>query len=228
MNQINQQAYLITQQILAELEKNNIGQYVITEKTLTKYHEPLLVPIGVSNRHIHLSREDMDILFGQGSTLTRMKAVKQPGQFAAEEMVTIKGPKNELKKVRVLGPLRKETQVEISVADSFVLGIKAPVKMSGDLDGSSPIEIIGPRGSVKKDNGVIVAWRHIHITPEMASSYGLKDGQEVSVQVDGIRAGIMQKIIVRVTQASELEMHIDVEEANAFGLSNGSLVKIIS
>nr|WP_246020095.1 phosphate propanoyltransferase [Limnobaculum zhutongyuii] len=186
-----------------------------------------MVPVGISNRHVHLSREDMDTLFGTGSSLTRMKAVKQPGQFAAEETVTLKGPKKALHHVRILGPLRNETQIEISVADSFVLGVDAPIKMSGDLADSCPIEIIGPEGSVSKSGGVIVAWRHIHIPCDMAVQYGLTDGQEVSVQIDGERAGIMQRVVVRATETSALEIHVDVEEANAYGLKNDSLVKIV-
>ncbi|MDH2999105.1 phosphate propanoyltransferase [Pasteurellaceae bacterium LFhippo2] len=188
----------------------------------------LNVPIGVSNRHIHLSREDMDILFGQGSELTRLKAVKQPGQFAAKELVTLKGKKGEIKNVRVLGPLRKETQVEVSVADNYVLGIKAPICMSGELDNAEPLEIIGPCGKVYKEHCAIVAWRHIHIPPELAKQHNLVDGQSVAVQVNGIRGGLMQNVIVRVAQASVLEMHVDIEEANAYGLANDQLVRIVS
>ena len=167
MNEINSQAQQITQQIMAELAKGSSSSEPQLENS-----GALMVPVGISNRHVHLSREDMDILFGYGSALTRMKAVKQPGQFAAEETVTIKGPKKEIKNVRILGPLRSETQIEISVADGFVLGVKAPIKMSGDLAGSCPIEIVGPKGRVTKDCGVIVAWRHIHIPCDMAAQYG--------------------------------------------------------
>lgn len=186
----------------------------------------LQIPIGVSNRHVHLSRQDMDILFGQGASLTRLKAVKQPGQFAAKETVILKGKKNEIKNVRILGPLRPQTQVEISISDNFVLGIKAPIKMSGDLEQAEKIEIIGPNGKIEREHCVIVAWRHIHITPEMARLYGLADGQAVNVNVNGIRSGVMKNVVVRATEASTLEMHIDVEEANAYGLANDNLVTI--
>ncbi len=227
MNETNSQAQWITQQIMAEMAKSH-PESASPSRAISDSAQPaLMVPVGISNRHVHLSREDMDILFGYGSSLTRMKAVKQPGQFAAAETVTIKGPKKAIENVRILGPLRSETQVEISIADGFVLGVQAPIKMSGDLVGSSPIEIMGPKGSVTKDGGVIVAWRHIHIPCDMAAQYGLTDGQEVSVQTEGHRAGIMQRIAVRATQASVLEMHVDVEEANAYGLTNGSLVKVI-
>jgi propanediol utilization protein len=188
--------------------------------------DPWLVPIGVSNRHIHLSRPDMDALFGPGSELTRMKAMKQPGQYAAEETVTIRGPKGEIGKVRVLGPLRKETQVEVSVADGFVLGIKPPMRMSGKIEETPGIEVIGPYGTIKKERGVIVALRHIHMLPTEAARLNLKNGDEVDVLIDGVRGGIMQHVTIRAAEASFMEMHIDVEEANAFGLKNDVMVRI--
>lgn len=167
----------------------------------------------------------MDALFGYGSTLTRMKAVKQSGQFAAEETVTLRGPKGELTKVRVLGPLRGATQIEISVSDGFVLGVKAPVRMSGDLQDSPGIDIIGPRGRVTKTGGTIIAWRHIHISPAEAEQYGLRDGMEIDVRIEGHRGGILSHVVVRVSADAVLEMHIDVEEANGFGLRNGDCVE---
>lgn len=215
------QVKAISQQIWQEFTQQQNMNIIRTDNMMM-----LEIPIGVSNRHVHISRQDMDILFGQGASLTRMKAVKQPGQFAAQETVTLKGPKKEIHNVRILGPFRSNTQVEISISDSFVLGINAPIKMSGDLNGAEKIEIIGPKGSVEKENSVIVAWRHIHITPEMAKQHGLTDGQKVSVSVDGIRSGTMDNVIVRATNSSILEMHIDIEEANAYGLSNSSIVKL--
>ncbi|MBB4301445.1 propanediol utilization protein [Rhodobium orientis] len=188
--------------------------------------DPALIPVGVSNRHIHLSRPDMDALFGPGAALTRKKAMKQPGQYAAEETVILRGSKGEIGKVRVLGPLRAETQVEISVADGFVLGVRAPLRLSGRLDGSPGIEVIGPQGSVIKDYGVIVALRHIHMPPEVASGLGLVNGEQIDVEVDGPRGGIMRGVAVRAAENSALEMHIDIEEANAFGLKNDDLVRI--
>ena len=121
------------------------------------------VVVGVSNRHIHLSQEDLEILFGKGHTLTRMKDMKQPGQFASEETVTIQGPKGKFEGVRILGPVRKETQIEISISDSFKLGIKPPIRESGKLDGTPGVKVIGPKGEVIKEHGVIVAGRHIHM-----------------------------------------------------------------
>jgi putative phosphotransacetylase len=189
--------------------------------------DPWLVPVGVSNRHIHLSRSDMDTLFGPGSNLTRLSALKQPGQYAAEETLVIRGPKGQIAKVRVLGPLRKETQIEISVADGFVLGVKPPMRMSGKLEGTPGVELVGPHGTVNKDNGVIVALRHIHMSPADAAMLGLKNGQEVDVAADGIRGGIMKHVTIRAAEGSVTEMHVDVEEANACGLRNGTLVRIL-
>lgn len=216
MNNNQQQAELITRQILEELAR------------ASQAAQPLTIPVGISNRHVHLSREDMDILFGYASTLTRMKAVKQPGQYAAAETVTLRGPKGELSRVRVLGPLRSTTQVEISVADGFALGISAPLRMSGDLQDSPGIELIGPRGRVTKTAGAIVAWRHIHISPQEAARAGLRDGMEIDVRIDGQRGGILSHVVVRVSTDAVLEMHIDVEEANGFGLRNGDCVQRVT
>ena len=220
MNENQLQAERITQQIMQELAA---GKNILSS-TPANAGSQLLIPVGVSNRHIHLCREDMDVLFGYGSTLTRMKAVKQPGQYAAEETVTLRTPKGDIPNVRILGPLRRSTQIEISVADSFVLGVKAPVRMSGDLHDSPGIEIVGPKGRVVKPHGTIVAWRHIHISPQEAELHGLRDGMEIDIQAEGLRAGILGHVVVRVSADAVLELHIDVEEANGFGLRNGDLV----
>lgn len=187
------------------------------------------VPIGISNRHVHLDRADMDALFGPGSELTPIKDLGQPGQYACDEVVTLKGPKGELKKVRVLGPLRKETQIEISITDGFALGIKGvPVRESGKLDGTPGIEIIGPKGTVVKNQGVIVALRHIHMLPSDAEKLGLKDKEIVSVVFgDATRGSIMDEVLMRVTDTSGLEIHIDMEEANTVGAKNGDTVAIL-
>jgi len=221
MNYNPQQAELIIQQIFQQLAAQ--GPQSVTSPPHGR--QELDIPVGISNRHVHLSREDMDALFGYGSTLTRMKAVKQPGQYAAEETVTLRGPKGELTNVRVLGPLRSVTQVEISVADSFALGIKVPLRMSGDFQNSPGIEIIGPHGHVTKTRGVIVAWRHIHISPADAARHALHDGMEIDVCIAGQRGGILSHVVVRVSTDAMLEMHIDMEEANSVGLRNGDYVK---
>lgn len=187
----------------------------------------LQVPIGVSNRHIHLSREDMDILFGPGSELTHKKTLKQPGQFASEETVTVRGPKGALNKVRVLGPLRGETQLEISVADGFALGVKPPIRESGKLENTPGIIIEGPCGTVEKDHGVIAALRHIHMTPEIATQVGVSDKDFVNVEVCGVRGVTLHNVLVRVSDKYALEMHVDVEEANAVGVKNDQMVTIL-
>ena len=145
------------------------------------------VPIGVSNRHIHLDRADMDILFGRDSELTFKKELGQPGQYACEEMVTLHGPKGELSRVRVLGPLRSESQVEISVTDGFALGVRPPIRESGKLAGTPGVTIKGPKGTIEKDTGTIAALRHIHLPPEDAQRMGVRDKQMVKVEIRGPR-----------------------------------------
>ncbi len=185
------------------------------------------VKVGVSARHIHLSREDMDILFGKGSELTPQKDL-MGGQFAAKETVTIIGLKlRAIENVRVLGPLRKQTQVEVSATDCIRLGVKAPVRLSGDLKGSAPITIIGPKGAVTIQEGCIVALRHIHMSPADAAAYGVKDKQVVRVQMGGERGGYLDNVPVRVDPSFTTEMHIDTDEANALGIHNGMELNIV-
>ena len=142
-----------------------------------------LVPIGVSNKHVHLSRKDMDVLFGEGSELHPIKDMKQPGQYACEECVGIRGPRGEFKKLRVLGPLRPETQVEISLTDARAIGVKAPIAESGKLDGTPGCEVIGPCGTVTLEKGVIVALNHLHVPNDMASELNLRDKQRIIIAV---------------------------------------------
>ncbi|MBQ9156597.1 MAG: phosphate propanoyltransferase [Eubacterium sp.] len=186
------------------------------------------IPIGVSNKHIHLSRKDMDVLFGEGSELTPIKDLGQPGQYACAETVAVKGPKGEFARVRVLGPLRSESQVELSKTDARTIGVKAPIRESGVLEGTPGVELVGPEGSVQLERGVIVALRHIHMTPELAKEWGLKDKDIVDVKVNGgDRAGILGNVIVRVSDKYALEMHVDTDEANACCLDNNDTVSII-
>ncbi len=185
------------------------------------------VPIGVSNRHIHLDRADMDILFGQDSELTFKKELGQPGQYACEEMVTLHGPKGELGRVRVLGPLRSASQMEISVTDGFALGVRPPIRESGKIEGTPGLTIVGPKGTIEKDTGAIAALRHIHLDPETAQRIGVKDKQMVKVEIRGLRGGILHNVLIRVSEQFAPEMHIDVDEANAFGVKNGDRAYII-
>ncbi len=188
----------------------------------------LPVFVGVSNRHLHLSREDVEKLFGPGYQLTPIKDLGQPGQFACKETVTIVGPKGSIENVRVLGPERKETQVEVSLTDCFKLGVNPPVRDSGDLEGTPGIEIIGPNGKVIKDRGVIVAKRHIHMHISDAENFGVKDKEIVMVTVEhGDRKVIFDDVLIRVNEKFALEFHVDTDEANAAGLRNGDKVYVL-
>ena len=185
------------------------------------------VVIGVSNRHVHLSQADLEVLFGKDYVLTKMKDMKQPGQFATNEKVDIVGPKGKFSGVRIIGPVRKETQVEVSITDSFKLGVKPPIRQSGDLQGTPGIKVVGPKGEVDIPRGVIVAARHIHMPQYIDDIKGYKDGQVVKVETYGERKIIMHNVVLRVSDKMAKEMHIDVDEANAAGLKNDDLVKII-
>ena len=185
------------------------------------------IPVGLSNRHLHLTIQDIEILFSKGARLTKLRDLSQPGQFAANETITLVGPKGRMDKVRVLGPARKETQVEVSKTDSYILGIKPPVRISGDVKGSSGIRIIGPKGEIELREGVIIAQRHIHMSPDEARSFGVKDGDIVKVKVPGERALIFDNVMIRSGPTHRLDFHIDIDEANAAGLSQGDFVEII-
>ncbi|MDR2540887.1 MAG: phosphate propanoyltransferase [Candidatus Peribacteria bacterium] len=180
------------------------------------------VPIGISNRHLHLSQEDANTLFGANYECRQMKDLSQPGQYACEETLTIKGPKGEITGVRVLGPYRKFTQVEILASDNYKLGTKAPVRESGDLEGSAEIEIIGPNGSVGLKQGLIVAQRHIHMTVADAENFGVKNGDIVKVSTSGERAVVFENVVIRASDKFALDMHIDMDEANGAGLGVGA------
>ncbi|TGG89127.1 phosphate propanoyltransferase [Geotoga petraea] len=186
------------------------------------------IKVGVSNRHLHLSQEDLEKLFGRGYQLNPIKDLGQPGQYASEETVDLVGPKNTIKRVRVLGPTRKATQVEVSRTDAFKLGVNPPVRDSGDIVDSSSIKLVGPKGEVELKEGVIIAKRHIHMHTDDAAKYGLKDKDLVSVLAnkDG-RKLIFQDVLVRVSDKYALEFHVDTDEANAAFLENNDEIEII-
>ncbi len=188
--------------------------------------DPYLVPVGISARHIHLTRENVDALFGAGHVLTPIKKLSQPGQFACEETVEVYGPAGKPLKLRVLGPERKRTQVEVSLSDSRVLGLVPPVRTSGDTDGTPGVKIKGPKGEIQSPDGVIIADRHIHMTPEDAAWFGLKDGDRVTVEIGGEKGGTMDNVVIRVTRTSKLDFHIDTDDANAFLLKQGQFVRV--
>lgn len=186
------------------------------------------IPVGVSNRHIHLTEEDVGTLFGKGYALTPLKDLSQPGQYACKETLTIIGPSlRPIENVRVLGPVRKQSQVEISKTDSYVLKVKPPVRESGKLAGSAPITIIGPAGVVTLGEGCIIANRHIHMSPDEAACFGVKDYDFVTVDVEGTRRTRWYDVQVRVHKDFRLEMHVDTDDANAAGIGNGSRVKLV-
>jgi putative phosphotransacetylase len=185
------------------------------------------VSAGVSNRHVHLSTKDIEALFGTGYQLTVKKELSQPGEFASEETVTLVGPKGKLPGVRILGPARKNSQAEITVGDAVKLGISAPVRDSGNLEGSGSVVIEVNDKKIDLNQGVIVAGRHLHASTEDAEKYGLKDREIVKVKVEGPRGGTMENVLVRVSPTYSLDLHVDIEEANALGIKNGDLVTVI-
>lgn len=184
------------------------------------------IPVGISNRHIHLCPSDCEKLFGWDHGLTRKKDLKQTGEFAAEETVTLVGRKGVLQGVRVLGPLRQVTQVEISRTDGFSLGINPPLRDSGEIAGSAGIVVVGPCGAITLTEGVICANRHIHMHTDDAKHFGVQDNDRVMVEVDGPRGCIFKNVLVRVRPSFCLEFHIDTDEANAVGLKNGDQVRL--
>jgi len=189
----------------------------------TEVKQPGPIPIAISGRHVHLDRASMDALFGEGAELTVYKEISQPGQFASNERVALVGPRGQIERVRVLGPLRGKPQIEISRTDEFKLGVDAPIRGSGKTEGSAPIRLIGPQGTLDLKEGLICAWRHIHMTPKDAEAYGVEHGDEVEVAVTGgPRDLVFGDVMVRVKSSYLLEMHIDTDEANAAELSRGA------
>lgn len=184
------------------------------------------VKIGVSARHVHLTKEDVKTLFGDDYTLTKKSDLSQHGQFACNEQVTIKGPKQSIEKVRILGPERDKTQVEISVTDSFTLGVSAPLRLSGDLDGAAQITIIGPKASITKPAAIIAA-RHLHISKKEALKLGINDKKTVSLVINTKRGGILNNVYVRTSDDFVSEVHLDTDEANALGIKNGDEQELI-
>ncbi len=186
------------------------------------------VLVETSARHVHVTKEALEILFGEGYQLTKKKDLSQPGQFACEERVQVIGPKSSFPAVSILGPERKETQVELSASDARSIGVKAPVRESGDLEGSGGCKIVGPKGEIEIDKGVIVAKRHIHMTKADAEKYGLSDKQIVSVKLDTDgRSLIFGDVVVRVSDSYALAMHIDTDESNAAFASAGLMGEIL-
>lgn len=210
---------VITQTVLSQLQQDN------SDKQESRRNAA--IPVGVSNRHVHLSQADLALLFGSQSKLTVLKELSQPGQFACNEKVLLAGPKGFLEGVRVLGPTRSKTQVEIAPSDAIKLGIKAPVRDSGDLAGSVGLTLVGPVGAVTLREGVILAARHIHMHTTDAARLGVVDKQRVKVRCPGPRGLCFAEVLVRVSSQFSLEFHIDFDEANAGCLANGDKVELV-
>lgn len=184
------------------------------------------VVLGVSNRHVHLTKETYEKLFGN-DPLEKVLSLKQPGQFASNKHVTIKNGEREIQRVRVLGPFRSYDQVEISRTDSYYLKLNPPIRQSGDVKGSSPITIIGEKGKIDLKEGCILANRHIHLTPDEAKEKHLENIKKVKIRIEGEKAGIIENVYLKVADNSKFEMHLDTDDGNAFGLKTGDELEII-
>ena len=199
----------------------------ISKIDFTDRSNKFLINVGVSNRHLHLSEEHLHYLFGEGAQLTPTKDLTQPGQFAAAETVTLVGPKGTIEKMRVLGPVRAETQVELAQTDARKVGIKAPLRNSGDLDGTPGCILIGPKGYLVIDKGVIVAKPHLHLNAEQGAALGVKDNDYVDFYFKGAKEAALFRVWARVGPKNEMDLHIDTDEANAFGVGTGSLALLV-
>lgn len=185
-----------------------------------------MIPVGLSNRHVHLSKEHIQILFGEGYDLTVFKDLSQPGQYAANEKIEVVGPKGKLG-MRVLGPARGGTQIEISLADGFVLGVNPPVRNSGDIKNSPGAKLVGPKGEVEITEGIIAAARHVHMHTSDGEAFGVSDKEIINLKVEGPRGLVFNNVLCRVHETYALEFHVDVEEGNAAGLKNGEMVELV-
>lgn len=211
---------MYTEQMIAEAVKKALEQ-INSDKNENE------IKVGVSQRHIHLSQEDLETLFGKGFELTKAKTL-MGREFASEQFVTLVGPSlKSIERVRVLGPVRKNTQVEISRTDTFILKVSPPVRPSGEIKGSEKLVIVGPKGCVYLKEGVIIANRHIHLTPEFAAKHNIADNDYVDVLVEGIKPTKFFDVQVRVRDDFNVEMHIDTDDANSAGIKNGDKVTII-
>ena len=186
------------------------------------------IPAGVSVKHCHLTKEHFKILFGAAAEPKRVKDIKQPGFYAAEEMIDVQGPKGVLKKIRLVAPYRDHTQIEIAVSDAMAIGIKPPVRESGDVKGSAGAVLIGPAGKIEIKEGVIIAQRHLHFSPSEAKSLGIASGEVVRVRAGAGqgRSTVFEDVVVRVSDKYSLEFHVDTDEANAAGIKTGDIVHI--
>jgi putative phosphotransacetylase len=209
------------------IDEATLVRLIAKAVSAVQQEERLLIPVGISNRHVHLSRPDIEALFGSGYQMRVFKALGQPGQCAYEETVTLVGPKGAIPGVRVLGPPRESTQVEISMTDGYTLGINPPLLESGLRSPTPTLSIVGPRGAITCSQGVICALRHLHMSPPEAAGLGIKDGDTVSIRSHGDRALVFNNVRVRVREDFKTEFHIDVDEARAGNIKNGEFVELL-
>ncbi|MDK2800610.1 MAG: putative phosphotransacetylase [Clostridiales bacterium] len=216
----------ISEAVLRDTIEQIIRQQ-LQERYVVSNQQDSGIPVGISARHVHLSRADLDELFGKGYEL-HIKKELMGGQYAAEECVTLVGTNlRVIENVRILGPVRSKTQVEISKTDAIRLGVNAPIRESGNVAGSAPITIVGPRGALFLKEGCIIAKRHIHMSPADAKKYNVSDNDIVAVKLPGIREGILKNVQVRVDDSFQLQMHIDTDEANAMGVKCNQKVELL-
>ena len=198
----------------------------IKELNLDDYKD-MQVPVGISNKHVHVCQADLDVLFGEGHELTPIKDLSQPGQFACDEKVDVVGPKGTLKGVRILGPVRPETQVELAQTDARAIGVNALLRESGKLEGTQGCKLVGPKGEVELAAGCIVAHLHIHLHTDEAAKMGIKDKQVLTVLVHGQKDVVFCDVIARVGDKMKLDFHMDTDEANAALVKNGDVAVIL-
>lgn len=214
-----------TESLVREIVKKILREE--SQSTVDLGQLSMQVPAEISARHIHLSQPDLEKLFGSGYHLTPLRELSQPGQFAARETVRLIGSKGVFDKVRVLGPCRTKTQIEISRTDSYKLGVPCTIRLSGDLTGSPGILVMGPNGYIELKEGVILSKRHLHIEESLAVAWGLTNGQVIKVGVKGSRGLIFDNVIIRTGPGHKLALHLDTDEGNAANLNNGDLLEII-
>ena len=217
------------QKLIEKIVGEVLGQLTTTknEPKQTSVLPVNSIPIAVSARHVHLSQEHVEILFGKGYELTKKADLSQPNQFAANETVVIAGPKGSIERVRVLGPARSLTQAEVSWTDAMKLGVKPPLRESGNIAGSGACTLIGTKASLYLDEGLIIAQAHIHMQPHDAAQLGVQNGEYVTVEVAGIRPIAYRNVLIRVSERYRLEMHIDTDEANAGLITQGTVGHVI-
>ena len=224
MNNVKELEQLIMLAVQKELTRGNAKS---SAPATNKQEEPMLVPVGISARHVHVTQEHLEILFGAGAELHPKKEL-MGGQYAANECVTIVGLNlRVIENVRILGPVRKETQVELSQTDAIRLGLKPPIRGSGNIKGSAPITIVGPKGAIYLNEGCIIAKRHIHMNDKDAALFNVKDNEIVAVEIGDERKGRFDNVQIRVHPSFTLEMHIDTDEANALGIKPNQKARII-